>query len=47
MGKAPTSPGDYIASVEEPSRTEAGEASRVIRKTRPDLEPHLQPGLIG
>jgi hypothetical protein len=46
MARAPTSPEDYIASLDEPRRTEVGALHEFIRKTRPDLDPELQSGMI-
>lgn len=46
MVKVPVSPEDYIASLDEPRRTEVGKLHEFIRKTRPDLESQLQSGII-
>jgi hypothetical protein len=46
MAKAPSSPEDYIASLDEPRRSDVEKLHEFIRKTRPDLEPQLQSGII-
>jgi uncharacterized protein YdhG (YjbR/CyaY superfamily) len=42
-----TSPDEYIARLDEPRRGQIEELHKLIRRTLPDLEPHIQSGMIG
>jgi hypothetical protein len=41
------SPDDYIASLDEPRKTQIKKLHLLIRETVPDLEPHVQSGMLG
>ena len=43
----PTTPEEYIATLEEPRRGEIQRLHELIRATLPDLEPHMRSGMIG
>lgn len=40
-------PREYIASLEEPRRSQINQLHRFIRKTVPELEPYIQNGMLG
>ena len=46
MAKAPRTPREYIARLDEPRRTEVRELHELIRKTVPGLKPHLSGGML-
>lgn len=43
---AATTPEEYIEALEEPRRSQIRQLDRLIRETAPDLEPHLQSGML-
>jgi hypothetical protein len=40
-------PRDYIASLDEPRRSQINQLHRFIRKTVPELKPYIQNGMLG
>lgn len=40
-------PTEYIASLEEPRKSEIKNLHKLIRKTVPDLKPHMKFGMLG
>ena len=42
-----TSPEDYIAQIDEPRRSEIQQLHDLIRETVPELEPHIEAGMLG
>jgi hypothetical protein len=47
MCGAVDTPEEYIASLEEPRRSEIQQLHDLIRRTLPDYEPHIQSGMLG
>lgn len=47
MAEKPATPRGYIEALEEPRRSEITELDALIRKTAPDLEPHIRSGILG
>lgn len=41
-----TTPEEYLAALEEPRRTQITELHDLIRETAPQLEPHIQAGML-
>lgn len=41
------SPEEYIGALEEPRRTQIQQLHDLIRKTVPELKPHMRSGMIG
>ncbi len=41
-----TKPEEYLAALEEPRRTQITELHDLIRETAPQLEPHIQAGML-
>jgi hypothetical protein len=44
---AVATPEEYIASLEEPRRSEIQQLHDLIRRTLPDYEPHIRSGMLG
>jgi hypothetical protein len=47
MPTAPANVEEYLEGLDEPRRSEVGRLHGFIRKVRPDLEPHLESGILG
>ena len=43
---AATTPDEYIEALEEPRRSEVRRLHELIRRAAPDLEPHIQSGML-
>ncbi|MFZ5469862.1 MAG: DUF1801 domain-containing protein [Myxococcota bacterium] len=44
---AVSTPKEYLAALEEPRRSEIAALDELIRKTAPQLDPHIRAGMLG